>query len=108
MLTRSTSLHLLRIAHEAVTNALKHARCRSISVGWCGTPSSLTLTISDDGVGLPTQANELASQEGHFGLLGMRERALRLHGSLEILSPPPGASQGTEIRITIPKPSGNP
>lgn len=105
ILSRSVTLHLLRIAQEAVTNALKHARCKSIEVIWEARPSGLFLLVLDDGVGLPPEKNDQASQEGHFGLLGMRERALRIHGVLEILSPPPDRSAGTAIRITIPKPS---
>lgn len=105
ILPRSVTLHLLRIAQEAVTNALKHARCKTIEVSWESRSRGLTLMIMDDGAGLPPEKNDQASQEGHFGLLGMRERALRIHGVLEILSPPPDRSAGTAIRITIPKPS---
>jgi signal transduction histidine kinase len=108
ILPRSVSLHLLRIAQEAVTNALKHARCANIKVTWEASPSGFTLTVSDDGTGLPQETNDQASQDGHFGLLGMRERALRLHGVLEILSPPPDGVAGTAIRIIIPKPSREP
>jgi signal transduction histidine kinase len=105
ILPRSVTLHLLRIAQEAVTNALKHARCKTIEVSWEAQPSGFSLMVLDDGVGLLPATNDQASQEGHFGLLGMRERALRIHGVLEILSPPPDRSAGTAIRITIPKPS---
>lgn len=105
ILPRSVTLHLLRIAQEAVTNALKHARCTTLEVTWETRPSGLSLMVLDNGVGLPAEKNDQASQEGHFGLLGMRERALRIHGVLEILSPPPDRSAGTAIRITIPKPS---
>jgi signal transduction histidine kinase len=105
ILPRSVTLHLLRIAQEAVTNALKHARCTTIEVVWETHPKGLALMVVDDGAGLPAATNDQASQEGHFGLLGMRERALRLHGVLEILSPPPDRASGTAIRITIPIPS---
>jgi signal transduction histidine kinase len=105
ILPRSVTLHLLRIAQEAVTNALKHARCTTIEVIWETQPRGLALTVVDDGAGLPAATNDQASQEGHFGLLGMRERALRLHGFLEILSPPHNRASGTAVRITIPTPS---
>lgn len=105
ILPRATSLHLLRIASEAVTNALKHARCSLIEVSWDRAGDLLVLSITDDGTGLPAEAGDRAAQEGHFGLLGMRERALRLHGTLEILSPPADHARGTCIRISIPMPS---
>lgn len=105
ILPRAATLHLLRIAQEAVTNALKHARCTTIDVTWETHPKGLALTIVDDGAGLPSETNNQASKEGHFGLLGMRERALRLQGVLEILSLPPDRKCGTAVKITIPKPS---
>lgn len=108
VLPRSVTLHLLRIAQEAVTNALKHARCSSIHVSWESLSNGFSLVVMDNGAGLPIVTNGSASQEGHFGILGMRERALRLHGVLEILSPLPDHSPGTSIKITIPKPTREP
>lgn len=105
ILPRAVTLHLLRIAQEAVTNALKHARCTSINVTWESHPKGLSLMVVDDGTGLPSETSNQASKEGHFGLLGMRERALRLQGVLEILSPSLGRRGGTAVKITIPKPS---
>jgi signal transduction histidine kinase len=105
ILPRSVTLHLLRIAQEAVTNALKHARCTAIDVVWENRPKGLALMIIDNGAGLPSETSNQASKEGHFGLLGMRERSLRIQGVLEILSPPPDRASGTAIKITIPRPS---
>jgi signal transduction histidine kinase len=105
ILPRSHTLHLLRIAQEAVTNAIKHSRCSNIRVVWDSKGSQLELAITDDGMGLSAGTHDLASQEGHFGLLGMRERALRIHGTLEILSPPHDNISGTCVRISITQPS---
>ena len=101
--SRAVSLHLLRIVHEAVTNALKHARCGTISVTW-EKPDAATvvLSIQDDGRGISQGVLDQASREGHFGLMGMRERSLRLQALLQILSPSPSGSHGTLIRVTIP------
>ncbi|MEI6606135.1 MAG: ATP-binding protein, partial [Verrucomicrobiota bacterium] len=94
---------LIRIASEAVTNAFKHSECRHITVSWNDDGEAWILAIHDDGKGIPAQAVERAANEGHFGLLGMRERALRLQASLQILSPPAPGIPGTLIRVTLPK-----
>ena len=59
----------------------------------------ISLTILDDGIGLPAEVIERGSREGHYGIVGMRERARRLQGRLEITS---SISEGTMILITIP------
>jgi len=59
----------------------------------------LFVAVVDDGVGLPPSILEAGKREGHYGMVGMRERARRLTGALEISSL---ARQGTEIRLTIP------
>src|SRR5215831_10297580 len=92
--------HLLRIAQEAVTNVLKHAQASRIWVKLHLEAKRLFLRITDDGRGFD-QANAFTSRGGHFGLLGMRERAERLGGQLKLESHP---GEGTEVEITVPLP----
>ncbi len=92
--------HLLRIAQEAVTNALKHAGASRIGVKLHLEAHNLHLRIGDNGRGFDQQ-NVFSSRAGHFGLIGMRERAERLGGELRLESNP-GA--GTEVEVTVPLP----
>lgn len=77
--------NLLRIGTEAMTNAVKHAAARRIKVEIVFSPDDLRLTVSDDGKGFDaTRASTLAG--GHFGWLGMRERAERIGANLVLES----------------------
>jgi len=92
--------HLLRIAQEAVTNVLKHAEASKIWIKLHTEARKLYLRIRDNGHGFE-QENVFSSREGHFGLLGMRERAERLGGELTLESHP---GQGTEVEVKVPLP----
>jgi len=92
--------HLLRIAQEAITNALKHAQASKIAVKLHQETHDLSLRIGDNGRGFDHQ-DVFSSRAGHFGLIGMRERAERLGGKLRLASNP-GA--GTEVEVTVPLP----
>jgi signal transduction histidine kinase len=90
--------HLLLLAQEAINNALKHANPKTISITGRIEPRKITMTVADDGSGFdPARAPGL--KEGHFGLLGMKERLHALGGALDIQSAP-GA--GTRIEVNIP------
>jgi signal transduction histidine kinase/ligand-binding sensor domain-containing protein len=90
--------NVMRISQEAVTNALKHAGADKIWIRlWVG-PGELLLTIKDNGRGFDL-SRAFVTGGGHFGLLGMRERAERLGGELD-LSSEPGA--GTQVNVSIP------
>lgn len=89
--------HFLRIAQEAVTNAIKHARATTIVIQLDHQPAQVTLGVHDDGCGFAPDAAGSALQEPHFGLLGMRERAARIGATLAVLSTP---GQGCSVRIT--------
>ena len=93
-----TEQHLLRIAQEAVTNALKHSGASKIRIELAAAQKSVRLRILDNGAGFEQQG-VFSSLGGHFGLLGMRERAERLGGEMR-LSSRPGA--GTEVEVTAP------
>jgi signal transduction histidine kinase len=89
--------HLLRIGLEALTNALKHSGARRITMTLRFRADHTALVVQDDGCGLPHEAP--APADGHFGLLGIRERVDKLGGMLEI-GGEPGA--GTRLTVTIP------
>ncbi len=92
--------HLLRIAQEAVTNALKHAGASRIGVNLHMEAHNLHMKIGDNGRGFDQQ-DVFSSRAGHFGLIGMRERAERLGGELRLASNP---GQGTAVEVTVPLP----
>ena len=90
--------NILRIAQEAVTNAVKHAAAKTVGVDLYLDQQTLQLVVRDDGRGFEL-SGVFVLVGGHFGLLGMRERAERLGGNLEVSSEP-GA--GTEVRVRVP------
>ncbi len=91
---------LLRIAHEGVSNAVKHACATHICVRLEFAAAEIRLEISDDGQGLaPGDIDQCA---GHFGLLGIRERANKLGGSMLMTNRPGG---GAALRVVIPAPA---
>jgi signal transduction histidine kinase/ligand-binding sensor domain-containing protein len=92
--------HLLRIAQEAVTNVLKHAGARNIRIKLHTEARKLYLRIVDNGHGFEQQ-DAFSPVGGHFGLIGMRERAERLGGELRLASHP---GEGTEVEVTVPLP----
>lgn len=92
--------HLLRIAQEAVTNVLKHGQASRIWVKLHLEARRLFLKIADDGRGFD-QHDVFLSRGGHFGLLGMRERAERLGGEFKLASHP---GEGTQVEVTVPLP----
>ena len=91
--------HLLRIAHEAVTNAVRHAKAGTITVRLEFAGDALELHVDDDGVGFDP-APYLDGRDGnHFGLLGLHERTQALGGLLELRSAP---GQGTRLLCRLP------
>ena len=99
-LTEEAEQQLLRIAQEAVTNVLKHAGASKIRVKLHMEARRLFLRIVDNGRGFEQQ-DAFSSQGGHFGLIGMRERAERLGGELRLASQP---GSGTEVEVKVPLP----
>lgn len=93
--------HLLRITQEAVTNVLKHAKAKRVRVELNVNAKKVQLRIVDDGHGFDTKDGIFSTVGGHFGLIGMRERAERLGGELRLASHP---GDGTEVEVTVPLP----
>jgi len=89
--------HAYRIASEALTNAIRHARCRHIHVTLADHDGHGELVIADDGIGLPPDGR--LSPGGH-GLRSMRGRAETIGADLEI-GPGPGG-HGTRVALALP------
>jgi signal transduction histidine kinase/ligand-binding sensor domain-containing protein len=89
---------LYRIAREAVGNAYRHARAKSIETDVSFGERLLRLRIRDDGIGMESSIAS-SGREGHWGLAGMRERAKNIGARFELWSE---AGAGTEIEIVIP------
>jgi signal transduction histidine kinase len=87
---------VLRIAEEALQNALRHADASHIAVSLNGVDGRLVLEVVDDGVGFDPGDPELRSRR--LGLTSMEERARRLGGRLTILS---AAGAGTTVRLEV-------
>jgi signal transduction histidine kinase/ligand-binding sensor domain-containing protein len=82
-------LQLLRIAQEAVTNAIRHGHATRIDIGLSYDERQVALTIADDGCGFDPHAPTAASHDDeHFGLVTMRERAEHVGGGVRIESVP--------------------
>jgi signal transduction histidine kinase len=88
--------HLQRIIHESVNNARLHGGARSVLVSLLAEADLARVTILDDGHGLDP---DLAEDSG-MGILGMRERALLLGGSITVER---GQDRGTLVRLDFPR-----
>jgi signal transduction histidine kinase/ligand-binding sensor domain-containing protein len=97
----------LRIAAEALRNAVHHADAQRIDVEVCYEPRLLRVAVRDNGKGIETEVLRRGEKEGHFGLRGMRERARLIGGRLDIRRRPQG---GTEVELLVPgsQPSSQP
>lgn len=89
--------NFLRISEEAVTNAVKHASPTEVEVMLEFMDKELRLRIRDNGRGFDLDGPD-GKKAGHFGLVGIRERANSLRGNLSLNSQP---GQGTEILVTV-------
>ena len=88
---------LLRLVSEGLMNVARHAQAARTWVSGTCNQGTVTFEIGDDGIGFDPQA--VAQQAGHYGLLGLRERARLLQGQLAIVSAP---GQGTTLRLRLP------
>jgi len=94
-LSEAETLGLYSIAHEALTNVLKHSGSRQATVRLNLDAGESCLEIEDHGLGFDPQA--ASDQRGHLGLAGMSERAREIGWSLLVES---RGGQGTRIRVT--------
>lgn len=94
-LDEQQTLHLFRIAREAVTNALRHGQATLVRVRAQAVGGELLLDVTDNGPGLPPQGG------GGRGIAGMRHRAEALSGSIDWT---PGSQGGTKVILRFPLP----
>ena len=88
--------NLVRIAQEAVTNSVKHSGARTVEVALDYTPKELHLSVRDDGSGFPENGH---SKNGHYGLIGMKERASHIGAELRLATAP---GRGTTVSVILP------
>jgi signal transduction histidine kinase/ligand-binding sensor domain-containing protein len=89
---------ILRIGQEAVTNAVRHSRASVIRLGLDYAVAAITLTVEDNGCGFDV-ADSTRAEDGHWGLVGMQERAHAARATLSIAS---DRARGTRVVVTVP------
>jgi two-component system sensor histidine kinase UhpB len=95
----AVELALYRMAQESISNARRHAQARHITLALDFSPHDVTLCVTDDGVGFMPPAHPASlSRDGHFGLLGIHERAELIGAQAEIRSSP---GQGTTVAMRL-------
>ena len=101
-LSHDAELAIYRIVQEALANIARHAAARHAWMILRYGKDCLRVVVKDDGAGFspPAEPAEL-SRSGHFGLIGMRERAQYIDARVEVLSAP---GKGARVTIFIPLP----
>jgi len=87
---------LLAITGEALENVQRHSQASHVVVRCTGTTSQIVLEVVDDGIGFDTAR----TPEGHYGLVGMHERASTVRGTLEVTT---ARGKGTTISVRTPR-----
>lgn len=90
---------LLRIGSEAIVNAFRHARASRVSVELAYLRRRLEVAVRDDGLGISPAVISADGVPGHWGVRGMRERAMRIGAQLHITRPAEG---GTQALVCVP------
>lgn len=90
------SVTLFRIAQEALTNTIRHAKASLVEVRLSQTEEFISLQVRDDGVGFSPETLGCSTS---LGIVGMRERAILIGGDFSIESTP---EHGTTVRVRIP------
>jgi signal transduction histidine kinase len=98
-LTQETEGQILRIAQESLANTVQHARATRVDLRLVFGEKELLMEIADDGHGFEV-LHAPSADDGHFGLTGMQERAVRIQGTLAIRSTP----RGTIVCLRMPLP----
>jgi PAS domain S-box-containing protein len=96
-LAPATALTLFRILQEALTNVARHAGARRVTIALELRGDTAVLTVADDGRGIDAGA---AARATSLGLVGMRERALAIGGTVAISGEP---GRGTTVTVTAPR-----
>jgi signal transduction histidine kinase len=90
---------LCRIAREALVNTLNHAKAKSAEISLAYEKSELSMKCSDTGLGIPIDVMKTGRRAGHWGLIGMKERATTIEAKLQVWSTP---GSGTQIEVRVP------
>jgi signal transduction histidine kinase len=90
---------IYRIAGEGLRNAFRHARARRVEVEIRYDERQLQVRIRDNGSGIDPSVLNHEGRPGHWGLTGMRERAKRIGGEMDVWSE---LGAGTEVELRIP------
>ena len=91
---------LFRIAQEALTNVVRHARAMRVRIAVDRTPGRLEMLVQDDGCGFDAAAAHAAAARGEtLGLVGMRERVELIGGTIAVISRP---GNGCSVRVRVP------
>src|SRR6185312_2344270 len=88
---------ILRVAEEALHNALRHGQATNVSVSLRHTPTGTVLEVVDDGMGFDTAG--VSGSTNRLGLASMRERSRSVHGTLKVES---RDKRGTTVTLTVP------
>jgi signal transduction histidine kinase len=89
-----------RVVQEALTNVVRHAKARQVTIELKQEEKELQLTVSDDGIGFDVKSAQKRALLGEsFGLLGMQERVALVGGTIEIESM---LSRGTKVIAFFP------
>ncbi len=91
--------NVLRIVQEAISNTLKHAQSSCVKVQSSSQADQVTISIEDDGLGFDASQHLEHAQPGHYGIIGMRERASQIGAKLTWRSHP---RQGTTVTLCVP------
>jgi signal transduction histidine kinase len=97
-----TETALYRVVQEALWNVAKHADATAVEVELRDLGGIVELTVADDGRGFRPAASTELLRDGHFGLVGMRER-IESTGGLLVVESAPGA--GTRLTASVPRAS---
>lgn len=89
----------LRVVRECVANIIRHANASAVRITIAYGARALTVRVADNGAGFDPTAPGLGPEHGHWGLTGLRERARRVNGHLDIAS---GTGTGTSVTLTLP------
>ena len=104
-LSKDAELAVFRALQEALSNVVRHANAKAVSVQIAVRGRALTLVVADDGTGPHTTDTALLEREGHMGLTGMRERIAALGGSVRF-DGQPGAGARVEVQVPIHRRGG--
>ncbi|HUG86572.1 MAG TPA: histidine kinase, partial [Euzebya sp.] len=103
VMSASSRYELFTILREALRNVQAHSGARRVSVYLAQDGGDVVLEVADDGVGLASTDLDQLAADGHYGLVGMRERARRAGGEMSLQY----RGNGTTIRAVVPMTSAH-